>query len=144
MAKAPAPAPAPAPSAWAVAADGAAELMDEDDLLDEEDLKKKEAVKTECAPEQGGKRKACKNCSCGLREMLENGEEVPVKSACGNCGMGDAFRCSGCPYLGKPAFQAGEEPKLDLDAAVETRAVAPVGNGGAVKLGLDDMMDEDF
>ena len=28
------------------------------------------------------------------------------KSACGNCGKGDAFRCAGCPHRGTPAYEA--------------------------------------
>jgi len=28
------------------------------------------------------------------------------------CGLGDAFRCAGCPYRGLPAFEMGKKIEL--------------------------------
>ncbi len=60
--------------------------------------------------------KACANCSCGRKEREDDEEEQKkllesggVRSACGNCYLGDAFRCGGCPYKGLPAFQPGKD-----------------------------------
>ncbi|KAL5022484.1 hypothetical protein ScPMuIL_001639 [Solemya velum] len=106
-------------SVWKLSAadmgDDGVELVDDDELLDEDDLKKPDAsdLRVDCG---GGekKRKACKNCSCGLAEELESEKPKPktVTSSCGSCYLGDAFRCSTCPYLGMPAFKPGEKITL--------------------------------
>ncbi|XP_043716179.1 anamorsin homolog [Telopea speciosissima] len=94
------------------------DLIDEDSLLTEEDLKKPQLPPVgDCGV--GRTRKACKNCSCGwadadqkvqlgaTAEQLDN-----PQSACGSCGLGDAFRCSTCPYKGLPPFKLGEKVSL--------------------------------
>lgn len=93
------------------------DLIDSDDLLGEEDLKKPDpnSLKVDCGGSKK-KRKACKNCTCGLAEELD-GDPSKVampKSACGSCYLGDAFRCAGCPYLGMPAFKPGEKVSLKM------------------------------
>ncbi|XP_036321902.1 anamorsin homolog [Rhagoletis pomonella] len=107
-----------AASVWKVNGDGDEELIDEDDLLDEEDKKKPDPESLRVCGTTG-KRKACKNCSCGLAEELESeaaqkakADTANAKSSCGSCYLGDAFRCSTCPYLGMPAFKPGEKVEL--------------------------------
>ena len=99
-------------------ADDDAELEDEDALLAGDVLLPKPAA--DCGPTApGAKKRACKNCSCGLKE-LEEAEEAKglavnltdaqlaqTTSACGNCNKGDAFRCAGFPFRGKPSFKPG-------------------------------------
>lgn len=93
------------------------ERIDADELLDEEDKIKPSAESLRVCGTTG-KRKACKDCSCGLAEELEaetKGSAVAnkeAKSSCGSCYLGDAFRCATCPYLGMPAFKPGEKIQL--------------------------------
>ncbi|KAF2673456.1 DUF689-domain-containing protein [Microthyrium microscopicum] len=115
------------------------DLIDEDDLLTEEDMKMGIVQPPECQPKTGKRRRACKDCSCGLKEKLEAEDASKRDQAdtalntlkldaddlaevdftvqgkvgsCGNCSLGDAFRCAGCPYIGLPAFKPGEEVRL--------------------------------
>jgi len=104
------------------------ETIDEDALLTEKDKAKPTAKEgVGCPPT----RKPCKDCTCGRKEEEETKENATpkgtrtsavvkmdlendpndetFKSACGNCALGDAFRCAGCPYLGQPAFKENDE-----------------------------------
>ncbi|XP_062592971.1 anamorsin homolog isoform X1 [Saccostrea cucullata] len=92
------------------------ELVDDDALLDEDDLKKPDPSTLRATCGDGPKKKkACKNCTCGLSEELEaeaKSKKKTATSACGSCYLGDAFRCASCPYLGMPAFKPGEKVVL--------------------------------
>ncbi|WUR03762.1 anamorsin (DRE2) [Vairimorpha necatrix] len=78
------------------------DILNDDDFLEEEDKIVKQPT------ERKINKKKCANCTCELRDKKEE-----VKSACGGCYKGDAFRCSGCPYLGMPAFNEGDVIKFD-------------------------------
>jgi hypothetical protein len=98
-------------------------VIDENSLLTEEDMAPKEAKQADCTT----RRRACKNCVCGRAEveaqMIAEGkmdandgvDQGPPAGGCGGCSRGDAFRCAGCPYLGKPAWNAAEDGKVKLN-----------------------------
>lgn len=116
---------APRAAAWAaaLASDADAPRVDEDALLARDGVAPGSG--DACAPAEGAKRKPCKDCSCGLADVDDKEEEEEkeekkktvdtkdaAKSSCGNCTLGDAFRCGGCPYLGLPPFKPGEKVAL--------------------------------
>ena len=94
-------------------------LVDEDTLLEEGNLlAPPPAMSTQSEindDDDCAGRKPCDNCSCGRAEREGRTETEtrqsngPNSSSCGKCTLGDAFRCASCPFLGKPAFKAGEE-----------------------------------
>ncbi|KAJ6445386.1 anamorsin [Purpureocillium lavendulum] len=118
------------------------DIIDEDDLLTEEDLKRRPVQPENCNPQK--RRRPCKDCTCGLAAKFEaedrqrradadaglgalkldandlNELDFTVEGktgSCNNCSLGDAFRCSTCPYIGLPAFKPGEEVRLLNDVA---------------------------
>lgn len=151
------------PSLWATST---APQINPESLLSEADrlvpqAARREDCDLESALAGGRRKKACKGCTCGLRELEDeeeqarlsgqpivrldaNDQDLPgassnapprtevtetvvdergvtrvvkriqvdtsgaASSSCGSCTLGDAFRCSSCPYLGLPAFKPGE------------------------------------
>ncbi|KAL8448153.1 hypothetical protein Emed_003966 [Eimeria media] len=118
---------------WAIGASSAlggeaANLVDEDALIDSAEAYKPIGKgRSDCA----ARPRACANCTCGRKEQEEAAEKETfkkqletgaVRSSCGNCYLGDAFRCAGCPYKGLPAFRPGE--KVDLSEEAERASAA--------------------
>ncbi|RLN85897.1 hypothetical protein BBJ28_00002875 [Nothophytophthora sp. Chile5] len=90
-----------------------------DTLLDDTD-EVLQAAKNDCGETVGGKKRACKNCTCGLKDeedqpVMSEKDLNKLVSGCGNV-RADAFRCGSCPFLGMPAFKPGmEQVLLNLD-----------------------------
>jgi len=150
---------------WAnLGGDSKSNLINEDELMTKGEETAKNEAKEYCGPGDGMRAaKACANCSCGLKEKLEDGKTVLVsdkdkadlengntESACGKCYLGDAFRCASCPYRGVPAFEKGDKVKLvendaqqQSDLPQDRVDVKPMTNSTKVMLNTDDM-DMDF
>ncbi|KAJ2306234.1 electron carrier [Coemansia sp. RSA 2706] len=115
---------------WMINVESDDEIEDQDKLLEEEDLARPDMASLARPGDLKPRRKPCKNCTCGLAdgEVVDESQAckpavkpavpkkpvdvVNVKSSCGSCSLGDAFRCSSCPYLGMPAFKPGEKVTL--------------------------------
>lgn len=112
------------------------EKINENSLIDPNDKYQQLAKENSCIT----KPKPCKNCNCGRADELKNSDTSNIKSDCGKCYLGDAFRCEGCPFRGMPAFEPGQ--KLDLGSKnTITKIESEQGNeikikNGKVKLDL--------
>ncbi|KAG7449409.1 DUF689-domain-containing protein [Guyanagaster necrorhizus] len=126
---------------WTLSTPGTPPIDAEALLTDSDKARPCEPVTASTGPRR---KKACKNCTCGLAELeaeeLKQSQVVVVDgsedggaramsreereklinstpkatSSCGNCYLGDAFRCASCPYLGLPAFKPGEKVEIDF------------------------------
>lgn len=96
---------------------------DDDDLIDEDGLLSGDGDALLAPPpamgvdatagDDCGGRSACDDCTCGRADQEAGAKKQQAASnSCGKCGLGDAFRCASCPFLGKPAFKPGEESVL--------------------------------
>jgi len=88
-------------------------LVDEDDLLNSYNiLMSGLAIPTLDKKDCKTSRNACKDCTCGRAEGSLKDESKP--SMCGNCYLGDAFRCATCPSKGLSSFSPGEKVIINI------------------------------
>lgn len=104
----------------AASVDPSTETMDEDSLLEHDEILNNSTIRAPVCDTEVTVRKPCRNCTCGLaqKEMISSANQSILKdgptSNCGSCYLGDAFRCSSCPYRGLPAFKLGEQVKVNM------------------------------
>jgi anamorsin len=161
---------AKAASLWKLTQKGSeSPTIDESSLLTHDDLKRRETIqRPDCDVKRT--RKACKNCSCGLSELLlEEKDDLPaslgggksmaddqekpaigamktvstgaVTSSCGSCYLGDAFRCASCPYLGMVLESVGRFFP-DTDAFWPITGLPAFEPGQKVEIGAGLMSDD--
>lgn len=120
---------------------------DDDDIVDEDELLDMAPAAAAPAQPRGDDcetgKGACTNCTCGRAEAIyDDAAAADAPSACGNCYLGDGFRCASCPHKGKAPFEPGETPAEDLSNDVDAEQVAVPKSTGTVQLsGMDDDLD---
>ncbi|KAI5180308.1 hypothetical protein NEOKW01_0612 [Nematocida sp. AWRm80] len=88
----------------------------EKEFVSDDELILEDEIETLLKPARKQTNRACANCTCGKKEKEIQNKNTPTDtSACGKCYLGDAFRCSSCPYTGLPPFKPNEVIQFDDD-----------------------------
>lgn len=90
------------------------ELIDESTLLDGDDLAAPIQQPPECRPKPGKRRRACKDCTCGLKEKLEE-EDATQRSAADKA-------LAAAKEKAAAGFKLNAEDLAEIDFTVEGKA----------------------